>query len=312
MKKPLIIIGGPTACGKTALSIALAKRLNGEIISADSMQVYRYMDIGTAKATKEEMQGIPHYLIDELDPDETYNVMIFQNKAKAYMQQIWEKGKLPILVGGTGFYINALLYDNTFTETESDSAYREECYRLAETEGAEALFSKLRQIDPEYAQTIHANNVKRVARALEYYQLTGERFSEHNKKQKEKESPYLFGTLLLTMERERLYQRIDQRVDRMLEQGLVAEVGGLLERGYSPALVSMQGLGYKELIPYLQGECTLAAAVETLKKGTRHFAKRQLTWFRRQLDGFWIDMEATDMETAVAQALAYLKKENII
>ncbi|WMI80222.1 tRNA (adenosine(37)-N6)-dimethylallyltransferase MiaA [Anaerotignum sp. MB30-C6] len=312
MKKPFVIIGGPTACGKTSLSIELAKKINGEVISADSMQVYRYMDIGTAKVTEEEKQDVPHYLVDELYPDEEYNVMIFQQKAKAYMNQIWEKGKIPILVGGTGFYINALLYDNDFTETDSDTSFREACYAQAEKEGPEALFERLQQIDPEYAQTIHANNVKRVTRALEYHFLTGEKFSMHNAEQKEKESPYNAAVIILTMEREKLYERINYRVDLMMEQGLLQEVKGLLKKGYSPELVSMQGLGYKEFIPYFKGECSLEAAVEQLKKGTRHFAKRQLTWFRRQIDGLWVDLSKADLSLAMTDVLDYLREEEIL
>ncbi|NCC16229.1 MAG: tRNA (adenosine(37)-N6)-dimethylallyltransferase MiaA [Clostridia bacterium] len=312
MKKPLVIIAGPTACGKTALSIELAKRINGEVISADSMQVYRYMDIGTAKVTEAEKQGIPHYLVDELDPDEEYNVMVFQQKAKAYMNEIWEKGKIPILVGGTGFYINALLYDNDFTETENDTSFREACYAQVENEGADALFARLKAVDPEYAQTIHANNVKRVTRALEYYILTGEKFSKHNAEQKQKESPYLSAVIILTMERKKLYQRIDQRVDLMMEQGLTEEVKGLLEKGYSSNLVSMQGLGYKEFIPYFQGECSLEKAVEQLKKGTRHFAKRQLTWFRRQIDGLWVDLTKVDIQMALTDIFDYLTEKNML
>ncbi|MFR4565133.1 tRNA (adenosine(37)-N6)-dimethylallyltransferase MiaA, partial [Anaerotignum sp.] len=212
MKKPLIIIGGPTACGKTAMSILLAKKIGGEIISADSMQVYRYMDIGTAKVTKEEADGVPHYLIDEFDPDEEYNVMIFQQKARAYMEEIWAKGKIPIVVGGTGFYINALLYDNAFTETDGDDSFRQACYKQAETDGPEVLFQKLLEIDPEYAATTHANNVKRVTRALEYHHMTGQKFSDHNAEQKQKESPYAAAVIILTMERQKLYERIEQRV----------------------------------------------------------------------------------------------------
>lgn len=312
MKKPLVMIGGPTACGKTAMSIELAKRINGEVISGDSMQIYRYMDIGTAKVTEEEKQGIPHYLVDELNPDEEYNVMIFQQKAKAYMNKIWAKGKIPIIVGGTGFYMNALLYDTVFTETENDTSYREACYKQAQNEGAEVLFERLKKIDPEYAETIHANNVKRVARALEYHFLTGEKFSQHNAEQREKESPYRAAVIILTMEREKLYQRINDRVDLMMEQGLLAEVKGLLEKGYSPDLVSMQGLGYKEFVPYFQGECSLDDAVAQLKKGTRHFAKRQLTWFRRQIDGLWVDLSKADLDLAMTDVLEYLQERKIL
>lgn len=312
MKKPLVMIGGPTACGKTAMSIELAKRINGEVISGDSMQIYRYMDIGTAKVTEEEKQGIPHYLVDELNPDEEFNVMIFQQKAKAYMNEIWAKGKIPIIVGGTGFYMNALLYDTDFTETENDTSFREECYKQAQNEGAEVLFERLKKIDPEYAEIIHANNVKRVARALEYHFLTGEKFSQHNDEQREKESPYQAAVIILTMEREKLYQRINYRVDLMMEQGLLAEVKGLLEKGYSPDLVSMQGLGYKEFMPYFRGECSLDDAVEQLKKGTRHFAKRQLTWFRRQIDGLWVDLSKADLDLAMTDVMEYLRERSIL
>lgn len=312
MKRPLIVIGGPTACGKTGFSIKLAKKINGEIISADSMQVYRYMDIGTAKVTPEEADGVPHYLIDEFDPDEEYNVMIFQQKAKAYMEEIWAKGKIPILVGGTGFYINALLYDNDFTETENNTSYREECYKLAREQGPDVLYERLQEIDPEYAANIHPNNVKRVTRALEYHYLTGQKFSEHNAEQKEKATPYNAAVIILTMDREKLYERIELRIDLMLKQGLLEEVKGLLDRGYSPDLVSMQGIGYKEFIPYFNGECTLEEAVTQLKTNTRRFAKRQLTWFRRQIDGLWIDLSKATGEETLEDVLDYLKEGNIL
>ena len=312
MKKPLIVIGGPTACGKTGFSIQLAKKIGGEIISADSMQVYRYMDIGTAKVTPEEADGVPHYLIDEFDPDEEYNVMIFQQKAKAYMEEIWAKGKVPILVGGTGFYINALLYDNDFTETENDTSYREECYRLAQEQGPEVLFERLKEVDPAYAEIMHANNVKRVTRALEYHYLTGQKFSEHNAEQKEKETPYNAAVIILNMDREKLYERIELRIDLMMEQGLLEEVKGLLEKGYSPNLVSMQGIGYKEFVPYFNGECTLEEAVTQLKTNTRRFAKRQLTWFRRQIEGLWVDMDKATGEKVMEDVLSYLKQRNIL
>ena len=312
MKKPLIVIGGPTACGKTGFSIQLAKEIGGEIISADSMQVYRYMDIGTAKVTPEEADGVPHYLINEYDPDEEYNVMIFQQKAKAYMEKIWAKGKVPILVGGTGFYINALLYDNDFTETENDTSYRKECYQLAQEQGPEVLYERLQEIDPKYAEIIHANNVKRVTRALEYHYLTGQKFSEHNAAQKEKETPYDAAVIILNMDREKLYERIELRIDIMMEQGLLEEVKGLLEKGYSPELVSMQGIGYKEFVPYFNGACTLEEAVTQLKTNTRRFAKRQLTWFRRQIDGLWVDMGKTTGDKAMEDVLSYLKQQNIL
>lgn len=312
MKKPLIVIGGPTACGKTGFSIKLAKEIGGEIISADSMQVYRYMDIGTAKVTPEEADGVPHYLIDEFDPDEEYNVMLFQQKAKAYMEEIWAKGKTPILVGGTGFYINALLYDNDFTETENDTSYREECYKLAQEQGPEVLFERLKEVDPEYAEIMHANNVKRVTRALEYHYLTGQKFSEHNAEQKEKETPYDAAVIILNMDREKLYERIELRIDMMMQEGLLEEVKGLLDKGYTPDLVSMQGIGYKEFIPYFNGECTLEEAVTQLKTNTRRFAKRQLTWFRRQIEGLWVDLSQSSGEEAMADVLEYLKQQEIL
>ena len=311
MKKPLIVIAGPTACGKTDLSINLAEKIGGEIISGDSMQVYKLMDIGTAKPTAEETRGIPHFLIDELYPDEEYNVMIFQKKAKEYRKERYDRGHIPIIVGGTGFYINALVYDNDFTEEES-SSIRDELYRIAETEGKEKLHDMLADIDVEYAKSIHPNNVKRVARAIEYYRLTGEKMSEHNKSAKEKESPYNTAFFVLNMDRQKLYERIDMRVDIMMENGLENEVRKLIDMGYSPELVSMQGLGYKEFIPYFNGEISLEKAVDDIKKYTRHFAKRQLTWFRRQTEGIWIDMTDGDKEKALSQIINEIEKRNIV
>ena len=305
MKKPLVVLTGPTAVGKTLASIGLAKAIGGEIISADSMQVYKHMDIGSAKIRQEEMEGVPHFLVDELEPWEEFHVVRFQQMAKAALENIYSRRHIPIVVGGTGFYINALLYDNDFTETENDTTFREECYTLAREKGPEALYEKLKQTDPEYAAEIHANNVKRVTRALEYHYLTGKKLSAHNAAQKRKESPYNAAVFLLTMERERLYRRIEERVDSMLSQGLAEEVRGLLERGYHPELVSMQGIGYKELVPYCKGECTLEEAVVQLKTNTRRFAKRQLTWFRRQIDGLWLDMDRED-SGIMGQAISYL------
>ncbi|SCP95045.1 tRNA (adenosine(37)-N6)-dimethylallyltransferase MiaA [Anaerobium acetethylicum] len=291
MKKPLIILTGPTAVGKTKLSIALAKAVNGEIISADSMQVYKYMDIGSAKITKEEMGGIKHYLIDEFKPDEEFNVVKFKEYACRYMEKIYEKGKIPILVGGTGFYIQAVLNDIDFSETTEDPEFRRELEILAADRGAEYLHDMLRNVDPESASAIHSNNVKRVIRALEYYKKTGSRISEHNASQKKKKSPYNFLYFVLNDNRDILYERIDQRVDQMLDQGLVDEVKTLAEKGYTRDLVSMQGLGYKEILAYMDGEMTLEEAVYTIKRDTRHFAKRQLTWFRRETDVTWIELQ---------------------
>ena len=236
--------------------------------------------------------------------------MLFQQKAKAYMEEIWAKGKIPILVGGTGFYINALLYDNDFTETENDTSYREECYRIAKEEGPQVLYERLRKIDPAYAETIHANNVKRVTRALEYHYLTGQRFSEHNAEQKERETPYNAAVILLTMEREALYARIEQRIDLMMQQGLLAEVKGLLDRGYSPKLVSMQGIGYKEWRGYFEGRETIDQAREQILTHTRQFSRRQMTWFTRQTPIRWAAVDQPgEKEQAVAEIAVWLKEE---
>jgi tRNA dimethylallyltransferase len=304
MKKPLIILTGPTAVGKTELSIALAKSINGEIISADSMQVYKYMDIGTAKITPAEMDGINHYLIDELEPKEDFNVVKFKEYADRYMEEIYAKGKIPILVGGTGFYIQAVLYGIDFKENGEDKTYREQLEKLAEEKGVEFLHEKLRIIDPESAEAIHPNNVKKVIRALEYYEQTNLKISEHNEEQKQKESPYNFCYFVLNNHRDVLYDRIDRRIDIMLEQGLIKEVKQLLEMGCSKEMVSMQGLGYKEIIAYLDGDCTLEEAIYTLKRDTRHFAKRQLTWFKREKEVTWIQKnEYNNDEKLVLQAL---------
>ena len=296
MKRPLIILTGPTAVGKTKASIGLAKALNGEIISADSMQVYKYMDIGSAKIRPEEMQGIRHYLIDELEPDEEFHVVKFQQMAKEAMEAIYAKGKIPIVVGGTGFYIQALLYDIDFTESNEDNAYRQEMEQLADEKGAEHLHEMLRKVDPVSADTIHANNVKRVIRALEFYHQTGEKISEHNEQERAKESPYDFCYFVLNDDREKLYERINLRIDQMLEEGLVDEVKALKDKGYTRDMVSMQGLGYKEILDYLNNECTLEEAIYILKRDTRHFAKRQLTWFRRERDVIWIEKQSYDYD----------------
>ena len=290
-KKALVILTGPTAAGKTALSIDLAKRIGGEIISADSMQVYRYMDIGSAKITPEEMQGVPHYLVDVLDPREEFHVLRFQQMAKEALEQIRANGHIPIVVGGTGFYIQALLYDVDFTQ-EADLAYRQHLEEIIEKEGPHRLHQMLREADPASAEAIHENNHKRLIRALEFYHTTGTRLSEHNQSQRAKESPYRFAYFVLTDERERLYQNIDLRVDRMMEAGLVDEVRRLKEMGCQREMVSMQGLGYKEILDYLDRKISLEEAVYRIKRDTRHFAKRQLTWFRRERDVIWLDQRA--------------------
>lgn len=290
-KKPLIILTGPTAVGKTKASIGLAKALGGEIISADSMQVYRHMDIGSAKITKEEMADVPHYLIDVLEPEEEFHVVRFQQMAKAAMADIYSRGKIPIIVGGTGFYIQALLYDIDFTENEGDSVYREKLEALAKEKGAAYLHGQLAMVDPKSAEEIHANNIKRVIRALEFYHQTGQKISEHNERERQKESPYQFCYFVLNDRRECLYERIDQRVDQMIRNGLVQEVQTLKERGCTKQMVSMQGLGYKEIFSYLEGDCSLEEAVYIIKRDTRHFAKRQLTWFKRERDVIWVQKD---------------------
>lgn len=288
-KRPMVILTGPTAVGKTALSIELAKQINGAIISADSMQVYKHMDIGSAKIMPQEMQGVKHYLIDELEPSEEFHVVRFVELAKKYMQEIYDNGQIPIIVGGTGFYIQALLYDIDFDEQECDEEYRRKLEKIAGEKGAEALHEMLREVDPESAEAIHANNIKRVIRALEFYHLSGRKISEHNEKERQKTSPYNFAYFVLTDEREKLYAKIEKRVDLMLEQGLVEEVTRLKEMGCHNGMVAMQGLGYKEILDYLDGNSTLAEAVYIIKRETRHFAKRQLTWFRRERDVIWLD-----------------------
>ena len=291
-KKPLIILTGPTAVGKTKASIGLAKAVDGEIISADSMQVYRHMDIGSAKIKPEEMEGIPHHLIDVLEPDDEFHVVKFQQLAKKAMREIWERGHIPIVTGGTGFYIQALLYDIDFDENEKEDACRKELEAYAKEHGAEALHEKLAFVDPASAEMIHPNNIKRVIRALEFYEQTGKRISERNETQRQRESPYAFAYFVLTDDRAHLYERINRRVDQMIEEGLVNEVQALKDKGYTKQLVSMQGLGYKEILDYLDGNCTLEEAIYTIKRDTRHFAKRQLTWFKRERDVIWINKQS--------------------
>ncbi len=296
-KRPLVILTGPTAAGKTALSIALAKAIGGEIISADSMQVYRHMDIGSAKITPEEMEGIPHYLIDVLEPDQEFNVVVFQELAKQAAAEIYSRGHIPIVAGGTGFYIQALVYDIDFTENDEDTAFRRTLEEQAKREGAEALYERLRAVDPESCESIHAHNIKRVIRAIEFYEKTGKKISEHNREQRQNDSPYNFAYFVLNDDRERIYERINVRVDLMMAQGLVEEVRALRESGCRKEMVSMQGLGYKELLFYLEGETSMEEAVYLIKRDTRHFAKRQLTWFRREKEVIWVDKTVFDHDS---------------
>ncbi|MCM1309034.1 MAG: tRNA (adenosine(37)-N6)-dimethylallyltransferase MiaA [Butyrivibrio sp.] len=290
LKKPLIILTGPTAVGKTELSVRLAKKINGEIISADSMQVYRRMDIGTAKIKPRETDGVPHHLIDILEPTEDFNVYLFKELAKKAMKDIYSRGRIPIIAGGTGFYIQSVLYDIDFTDTDADTEYRGELSRLAREKGSDFLHGMLASVDPKSAAAIHPNNVKRVMRALEYNHQTGGKISEHNAEQRTKESPYNFVYFVLNDERSAIYGRIDRRVDEMLENGLLAEVRSLLAEGCGKSMTSMKGLGYKEIIDYFNGETTLEEAVRIIKRDTRHFAKRQLTWFGRERDVTFVSL----------------------
>lgn len=312
MKRPLMILTGPTAVGKTHLSIALAKAVNGEIISADSMQVYKQMDIGTAKIRPEEMDGVPHHLVDVLSPKEEFNIVRFQQMAKEAMIKIYEQGKIPILVGGTGFYIQAVLYDIDFTETCEDREYREELQKFADREGEEALHNRLKEKDPKAAEEIHPHNVKKVIRALEFYKSTGKPISAHNEEQRQKESPYNFLYLVLNQDREILYERIEKRIDQMVSEGLVEEVKSLKEQGCHKEMVSMKGLGYKEILSYLDGEMSLEDAITLLKRDTRHFAKRQLTWFRREKEPVWIEKGAFENEDQILEHILHLLKEKTI
>ena len=314
MKKPIVVLTGPTAVGKTELSIQLAKVIGGEIISADSMQVYKHMDVGSAKITPEEMDGVRHYLVDELEPFDEFHVVKFQEYAQKYLNEIYAHGKIPIIAGGTGFYIQALLNDIDFTEQESDSAYRKELEALAEEHGNQYLHDRLKEVDPESAEAIHPNNRKRVISALEFYQETGRKISEHNEKEQMRTSPYNFAYFVLNDERSHLYKRIDARVDKMIEDGLEAEVRRLKEMGCTKDMVAMQGIGYKEMLSYRDGGYSLEEAVYIIKRETRHFAKRQITWFKRERDVIWLNKNEFDYknEAILAYMIKILKEKAII
>ena len=290
IQKPLIVIVGPTAAGKTGLSIELALELEGEIVSADSMQIYKYMDIGTAKPTPEEQKGIQHYLIDEVTPDQAFSVARYKALADNYIEQIRSKGKLPVMVGGTGLYIDSTVRNIQFSETVCDWDYRRYLHETAQTKGNQYLHRMLEQVDPLTAHKLHVNDVRRIIRALEVYRFTGIPMSKHQEESRKQPSPYNIAMIGLTMDRALLYERINARVDLMLRQGLVDEVKKLMDMGYTEDMTSMKGLGYKEIIDYLKGKTTLEEAVEILKRDTRRYAKRQLTWFRRNKNIYWIDV----------------------
>ena len=298
-KLPLIIIAGPTASGKSAAAVELALRMNGSVISADSMQVYRSMDIGTAKITAEETRGVPHYLIDCADPSENWNVVRFQESARNAAEEIAAGGKLPILCGGTGFYIQALLYDIDFTAMDENTPLREQYASLAAEKGPEALHAVLAARDPASAAAIHPNNVKRIIRALEFLEESGGSIAEHNLEQRERQASFKSVFFVLTMDRKKLYERIDRRVDIMMERGLVEEVARLRNQGIRRDSTAMQGIGYKQIYSFLEGDFDLEEAVRLIKRDTRRFAKRQLTWFRREKDVIWVDIDRFDSGPAL-------------
>ncbi len=309
-KKKLVVIGGATATGKTGIAIELAKKINGEIISSDSMQVYKYMDIGSAKATKEELLEIRHHLIDEFYPDEDFSAFVFKDLAIKAIDDITSRGKVPILVGGTGFYINAVIYNNDFTENTSNDDYRKELFDLAEKNGNTFIHNMLKEKDYESSLTIHENNVKRVVRALDYINSTNQKFSEHNKTEKEREAFFDTKFFILDEERDVLYERINKRVDIMFNDGLIEEVKFLLDKGYKKEMTSMQGIGYKEVIDHINGETNINECSEIIKQATRNLAKRQMTWFRNSAKGIHINTNSKSKETITNEILKYLNEED--
>ncbi|GAA0366258.1 tRNA (adenosine(37)-N6)-dimethylallyltransferase MiaA [Bacillus horti] len=310
MKQPLVSIIGPTSVGKTDLSIHIAKRLQGEIISGDSMQVYKGMDIGTAKVTQEEMQEVPHHLIDILEPNESFSVSDFQSLASEKISEICERGKVPILVGGTGLYVQSITHGFSFAENGNNDIIRKKWNDYLEEHGADALYEQIQQRDPEFAKTLHPNNARRVIRALEVLEVTGQSMAQFQGDW-QNESPYQLVMLGLTMDREKLYQRINRRVDQMLQDGLIEELQGLLEQGVPLSAQSFQAIGYKEIMPYLKGECTKEEAVDLLKRNTRRFAKRQLTWFRRVSEITWFDVTDLSQWSGTKERITEYVKESL-
>ena len=303
MKPIVYVIGGPTASGKSKLAVELAKKVNGEIISADSMQIYKEMNIGTAKVNKEEMQGVQHYLVDFVSPDERYSVSNFKKDAEKAIEEILEKGKTPIVVGGTGLYIDSLIYGIEFQNEEVDLEYREKLNKIADEKGLESLYKKAQEIDPEAMKKISINDRKRIIRVLEIYHKTGKTKTEQELQSRKNEVRYEYKVFAITMDREKLYERIEKRVDFMIEQGLIEEVKQILEK-YHTFPTAMQGLGYKEVVEYLEGSCTKEEMIEKIKKETRHYAKRQLTWFRKNKETIWLDGEkSTDENISIILGL---------
>ena len=295
MKPTVYVIGGPTASGKSKLAVELAKKINGEIISADSMQIYKDMNIGTAKITNQAMQGIKHYLIDFISPEQRYSVSSFKKDAEDAIEKILSNGKTPIIVGGTGLYIDSLIYGIEFQDEKIDTKYREKLNKIAEIEGLEKLYKKAQKIDPEAMAKISANDRKRIIRVLEIYHKTGKTKTEQEKESRKNEVKYNYKVFAITIPREKLYERINKRVDQMLEQGLIEEVEKILEK-YSYFPTAMQGLGYKEVIEYLENKITKEEMIEKIKKETRHYAKRQITWFKKNKETIWLDGEKTTEE----------------
>lgn len=302
MKPKVIVIGGPTASGKSNLALEVAKRIDGEIVSCDSMQVYKYMDIGTAKATKEEMQMVKHHMIDVVEPNENFNVVKYIKMVKPIIDDILKRNKIPIVVGGTGLYVESLINNIEFSESENDYEYRKQLEEFSKKNGNEELYNKLLDIDPEFAKTIHLNDTKRIIRGLEVYHNTGNNISYYNQKSKEKESPYEFYLFGIIEDREKLYERINERIDKMLNMGLVDEVKKIYDT-YNEFPTAMQGLGYKEVVAYLNEEYAYEEMVEKLKMETRRYAKRQLTWFRRYKDMVWLDKERLSLDDMVNEII---------
>lgn len=307
MKPIVYVIGGPTASGKSKLAVELAKKVNGEIISADSMQIYKEMNIGTAKVNKEEMQGVQHYLVDFVSPDERYSVSNFKKDAEKAIEEILEKGKTPIVVGGTGLYIDSLIYGIEFQNEEVDLEYREKLNKIADEKGLESLYKKAQEIDPEAMKKISINDRKRIIRVLEIYHKTGKTKTEQELQSRKNEVKYEYKVFAITMDREKLYERIEKRIDFMIEQGLIEEVKQILEK-YHTFPTAMQGLGYKEVVEYLEGSCTKEEMIEKIKKETRHYAKRQLTWLRKNKETIWLDGEkSTDENVSIILGLKKIK-----
>ncbi|MCY6958229.1 tRNA (adenosine(37)-N6)-dimethylallyltransferase MiaA [Clostridium brassicae] len=303
MKRDLFILAGPTAVGKTAISINLAKKLHGEIISADSMQIYKFMDIGSAKVKDDEKQGVPHHVIDFVDPAQDFSVVEFKNEATKSIEKITSKNKLPMVVGGTGFYIDSLIFNYDFANTYRDEDYREYLKNLASEKGNEYVHSLLKQIDSQSYSKLYPNDLKRVIRALEVYKITGKTISEFNAMQDIYDIPYSVYYFVLTMNRAKLYERINHRVDTMLEEGLIEEVKKLKDMGLTEDMQSMKGIGYKEILYYLDGKLSLDEAIEMIKKGSRNYAKRQLTWFRKDKRVIWIDKDNYEDNYQVTEAI---------